>query len=85
MTPQPDDMEKRFEKRFNPVWLDLKAYKRNIKQFIRSERSLAFKEIKKKFEQCLYDKQWVELGEPQNFEAGKVNITAFEKFIDSLK
>lgn len=41
--------------------------------------SKLYKDITELLYDCCFGRGWVELGLPQNFEASKVNVTAFER------
>lgn len=41
--------------------------------------SITKRDIKELVESCLYDGEWVEIATPHNFEAGKINLSLFDK------
>lgn len=45
---------------------------------------LLLKDIISKFHDCIYGKQWVQVDNPHNFEAGTINITRFETSVVQL-
>jgi len=56
-----------------------------IRQELKKREKEVREEIKREFNKCLYGKQWVEIGTPHNFEAGRINITDFEAFLGSFE
>lgn len=63
--------------------------KEDIKKFIEkvvlSSMQRMADEVKSLLEKCVYGKQWVEIADPHNFEAGTINITKFEDELSRLK
>lgn len=60
----------------------------DVKQFIyyalNQQRVKLITEIKEKYPDFIYQ-EWVEVATPHNFEAGKINETAFDEFLTKLE
>lgn len=59
-------------------------FKAFIAKELENERKRLGEQIKEIAWDCLYGEEWVELAEPQNFEAGKLNCSLFEQRVDKL-
>lgn len=61
--------------------IDIEAF---ITNALNQQRHSLIEKIKDKYPDFIYQ-EWVEVATPHNFEAGKINETAFDEFLTKLE